>query len=166
MHLSRFCELAGSKVSLGCLPHHHHHWRHHHRRQHNQHDVHQLFQSDLIFRIPTTSLSPWHSLPSFSGWYGLPPKTSGDAIQRKKTIGQLSLHFDSLSPLFPSYLHLCTSFSMINHPSRLPRASSDWFPSFVSSIQAKLSPIFLNAVRHVVHVDDRDADGDVGFENL
>ena len=48
---------------------------------------------------------------------------------------------------------------MINHPSRLPRASSDWFPSFVSSIQAKLSPIFLNAVRHVVHADDRDADG-------
>ena len=58
MHLSRFCELAGSKVSHGCLPHHHHHWRHHHRRHHNQHDVHQLFQSNFILRIPTTFLPP------------------------------------------------------------------------------------------------------------
>ena len=69
-----FSELAGCKVSHGCLQHHHHPWRHHHRRQHNQHDVHQLFQRDLIFRIPTTALSPWHVLPSFSGWAGLPPE--------------------------------------------------------------------------------------------
>ena len=77
MHSPRSSELTGCKVSHGNLQHHHHHWPHHHRRQHNQHDVHQLFQSDLIFRIPETSLSPRHALSSFSGWDGLPPKTSG-----------------------------------------------------------------------------------------
>ena len=72
MQSTGFRELTGCKVNHGCLQHHHHHWRHHHHRQHNQHDVNQLFQSHLTFRIPTTSLSPWHALPSFSGWDGLP----------------------------------------------------------------------------------------------
>ena len=50
-------------------------------------------------------------------------------------------------------------FSMINHPSRLPRASSDCFPTFVSTSQVILSP---NSVRRGVHYDDIDVDGDVG----
>ena len=72
MHSSRSSELTVYKVSYGYLQPHHHHWRHHHRRQHNQHDVHQLFQGNLILRIPTMSLSPRHALPYISDWDGLP----------------------------------------------------------------------------------------------
>ena len=50
--------------------------------------------------------------------------------------------------------------SIVNHSSRLPRASSYCFPTFVSTSQAILSP---NFVRRGVHDDDDiDADGDVG----
>ena len=50
---------------------------------------------------------------------------------------------------------------MINHPSRLPRASSNWFPSFVSSSQASCLQS-TEVVSHVVHADDGDADDEVG----
>ena len=51
-------------------------------------------------------------------------------------------------------------FRHVDHSSRLPRASSDCFPTFVSTSQAILSP---NFVRRGVHDnDDIDADGDVG----
>ena len=72
MHSSRSSELTVYKVCYGYLQPHHHHWRHHHRRQHNQHDVHQLFQGNLILRIPRMSLSPRHALPYISDWDGLP----------------------------------------------------------------------------------------------
>ena len=51
-------------------------------------------------------------------------------------------------------------FRHVNHSSRLPHASSECFPTFVSTSQAILSP---NFVRRGVHDDDDiDADGDVG----
>ena len=68
---SRSSELTGYKVSHSYLQHHHHHWPHHHRRQHNQHDVHQLFQCNLILRIPTTPLSPRHALAEMVSPRGL-----------------------------------------------------------------------------------------------
>ena len=46
----------------------------------------------------------------------------------------------------------------VNHSSRLPRASSDWFPSFVFTSQALLPPIYW---RIGVHADDGDEDDDV-----
>ena len=107
MQSVRFSELTGCKVSHNCLKLHHHHWRHHHHRQHNQHDVDQLFQSHLTFRIPTTSLSPWHALPSFFGWDGLPLEDFRWLQLNAKIIRHLLLLFYSLSS-FAS-----TSFSMI-----------------------------------------------------
>ena len=102
MHSSRSSELTVYKVSHGYLQHHHHHWRHHHRRHHNQHDVHQLFQSNSILRVPTTSLSPRHAMPSFSGRDGLPLEDFRWLQLNAKIIRHLSLHSYSLS-----------SFSMI-----------------------------------------------------
>ena len=108
MHSSRSSELTVYKVSHGYLQHHHHHWRRHHRRQHNQHDVHQLFQSKLILRNPTTSLSPRHALPFFSG---LPREDFRWVQLNAKMIWQLSLHF-----LFPFVLCL---YLLLNDSSRI-----------------------------------------------
>ena len=65
----------------------------------------------------------WHALPSFSHCDGLPKRTSDIAIQRKKTIGQFSLHFYSLSSFFP-FRFASTYFTVINHPFRLPLAGA------------------------------------------
>ena len=172
MYSSCSSELTSYRVSHDFLQHHHHHWRHHHHRQRNQHNLHQLFQSNLIFRIPTTSLLPQHALPSFSGWDGLPHKDFRWLQLNANRIGQLSLHFYSLLPLPPSRWSSAISRTVstgscllslfyrsprargcyqtsqmmlagrwwqlfvsilqyVNHSSRLPRASSDWFLSFV-----------------------------------
>ena len=100
MYWSRSSELTGYKVSHGYLQHHHHHRRRHpHLRQHNQHDMHQLFQSNLIFRISTTPLSPRFALPSFSGWDGLTLEDFRWLQLNAKIIGQLSLPLCSLSSI-------------------------------------------------------------------
>ena len=107
MHSSRSSELTVYKVSHGYLQHHHHHWRHHHRRHHNQHDVQQLFQSNSILRVPKTSRSPPHAMPSFSSREGLPLEDFRWLQLNTKVIRRLSLYSYSLSS-FAS-----TSFSMI-----------------------------------------------------
>ena len=106
MHSSRSSELTVYKVSHGYLQHHHHHWRHHHRRHHNQHDVHQLFKSNSILRVPEASRSPPHAMPSFSSRDGLPLEDFRWLQLNTKVIRRLSLYSYSLSS-FAS-----TSFSM------------------------------------------------------
>ena len=86
----RHVPASGYKVSHGYLQHH---WRHHHRRHHNQHDVPQLFQSNSILRVPTTSLSPRHAMPSFSGRDGLPLEDFRWLQLIAKIIRHLSLFF-------------------------------------------------------------------------
>ena len=105
MHSSCSSKLTVYKVSHGYLQHHYHHWRYHHRR--HQHDAHQLFQSNSILRVPTTSLSPRHAMPSFSGRDGLPLEDFRWLQLNAKIIRHFSLIFYSLSS-FAS-----TSFSMI-----------------------------------------------------
>ena len=73
----------------------------------------------------------WHALPSFSRSDGLPKRNSDTASQRKKTIGQFSLHFYSLSSFF-SLRFASTYFTIINHLFRLPRAGAHWFTSCCS----------------------------------
>ena len=73
----------------------------------------------------------WHALSCFSRWDGLLKRTPDIAIQRKKMIGQFSLHFYSLSSFF-SLRFASTYFTIINHPFRLPRAGAHWFTSCCS----------------------------------
>ena len=120
MHPSRSSELTVYKVSHGYLQHHHHHWRHHHHRHHNKHDVHQLFQSNSTLRVPKTSLSPRHAVPSFSGRDGLPLEDYRWLQLNAKIIRHLTLNLYSLSSFASA------SFSMIisDYSSRIVSAGA------------------------------------------
>ena len=147
--------------------------------------MHQMFQSNLIFRIPTMSLSPWHvSLDEMV----FPWRTSARSLRVIAT--QHKNNWTTITTfLFPFVLCLYLLLNghqwlfithcfhhprlevgtklprwcfwtmvnvvrHVNHSSRLPRALSDWFPSFGSQVRHYC----LRYWPHGVHADDGDAE--------
>ena len=99
---------------------------------------------------PSSPTQPTWCAPTFSKWFNLQDShavsfsltfpafflwliwSSGDCNSTQKN------NWTTFTTFWPPF----TSSSMINHPSRLSRASSNWCPYFASASQAKLSRIY------------------------
>ena len=123
MQSVRFSELAGCKVSHGCLQHHHHPWRHHHRRQHNQHDVHQLCSKwfdlqdshDGSFASTCPAFFLWLRWSSSRGLQVI-------AFQRTKQLDNFDNFHNILIPFCPSFPSI-RIYLLLNYQSSLQASS-------------------------------------------